>query len=110
MIHGDNMDIIVCTKDDLDIVAIVGRLDSETSSKLEDWANEFIDSPKNNIIMDFNQLDYISSAGLRVIFNMSKVMKKFSYKFSICNAQDHVREVFEISGFTMIFNIEDSCI
>ena len=102
------MDIVVSTKDDLDIVAIVGRLDSETSSKLEDWANVFIDSPKNNIIMDFTQLDYISSAGLRVVFNMSKVMKKFSYKFSICNAQDHVREVFEISGFDSFIPLYNS--
>lgn len=106
------MDISVSTKDDLDIITIIGRLDSETSDKLEDWASEFIDSPKNNIIMDFAQLDYISSAGLRVIFNMSKVMKKYSFKFSICNAQDHVREVFEISGFDSFIplynSIEDS--
>lgn len=93
------MNISVCTKDNLNIVTIVGRLDSETSSNLEEWAEEFIDSQKSNIIMDFAQLDYISSAGLRVILNMSKAMKKYSLKFSICNTQDHVREVFEISGF-----------
>ncbi len=107
------MDITVSNKDDSKIVIIVGRLDSITSSKLEDWANEHIDSPQNDIIMDFSQLEYISSAGLRVIFNISKVMKKSSYKFSICNAQDHVREVFEISGFDSfipVYKSIDECL
>ncbi len=107
------MDISVRTKDDSDIVTVIGRLDSVTSSILEDWADKFIDSPQNNIIMDFSGLDYISSAGLRVIFNMSKVMKSHSCKFSICNAQDHVREVFEISGFDLfipLYRSIDECL
>ncbi len=102
------MNISVYTKDDSDIVAIVGRLDSITSSTLEEWGKDFIESPKNNIIMDFSQLDYISSAGLRVILNISKIMRNHPYTFSICNAQDHVREIFEISGFDSIIPLYKS--
>lgn len=102
------MDITVMHKGESDIIKIIGRLDSTTSAKLESWASDFMHSPNNHIIMDFSQLDYISSAGLRVIFNMSKIIKNFPYKFSICHAQDHVREVFEISGFDSFIPLYES--
>ncbi len=107
------MDISIASKDNSSVVTITGRLDSITSSGLEEWASEYTTSPEGDIIMDFSQLEYISSAGLRVILNISKVMRKHSYKFSICSAQDHVREVFEISGFDTIIplynSIEECC-
>ncbi len=102
------MDISVGTKDNFKIIGITGRLDSITSSKLEGWVDEFLSSIEGNIIMDFSQLEYISSAGLRVILNISKKMKPHPYNFSICNAQDHVREVFEISGFDSIIPLYKS--
>ena len=93
------MDVIVSNKNNAMIVAIEGRLDTAGSSELEDWTGKTIDPPRCEVIMDFSHLEYISSAGLRVMLNISKLMKKHSYKFSICSAQDHIREVFEISGF-----------
>ena len=93
------MNITVSQKDDLMIVAVTGRLDSRGSSELEEWINETLIPPERDVTMDFSQLDYISSAGLRSILNMSKLMKKHSHKFSICSAPDHIREVLEISGF-----------
>lgn len=107
------MDISIASKDKSSVVTICGRLDSITSSVLEEWASEYTASPEGDIIMNFSQLEYISSAGLRVILNISKVMRKHSYNFSICSAQDHVREVFEISGFDTIIplynSIEECC-
>lgn len=102
------MDISIDNIDSSIIISITGRLDSVTSPKLEEWSDEFLESPKGDTIMDFSQLEYISSAGLRVILNISKVMKNHPYRFSICNPQDHVREVFEISGFDSIIPLYKS--
>ncbi len=96
---GMEMNITVTQQDDLMIVAVQGRLDSEGSTELENWSEKTFDPPGCDVIMDFSRLDYISSAGLRTILNLSKLMKKYSRKFSICGAQAHVKEVLEISGF-----------
>ncbi len=107
------MDISVIKKESSNVVTITGRLDSITSSVLEERVSQYTTSPEGDIIMDFSGLEYISSAGLRVLLNISKVMQKHACNFSICNAQDHVREVFEISGFDMIIpmynSIEECC-
>ncbi|MBU0944318.1 MAG: STAS domain-containing protein [Proteobacteria bacterium] len=106
------MYITVENKDGSMIVSIEGRLDSITSSKLEKWADEAITPPKHNVVMDFSQLEYISSAGMRAILNISKLINKHSYTFSICSAHDHIREIFEISGFDSFIpiyrSVEDS--
>ena len=95
----EKMDITVSQKNDVMIIAVQGRLDTEGSTELEDWSDKNLDSPECDVIMDFSRLDYISSAGLRTLLNMSKLMKNDSWKFSICSAQAHVKEVLEISGF-----------
>ncbi|WP_319548460.1 STAS domain-containing protein [Desulfogranum marinum] len=80
-------------------IDIIGRLDSGTAEDAENWISSFSIQPEKTIIINFAELDYISSAGLRVIFNFSRNLKKSGNTFAICNAQDHVREIFEISGF-----------
>ena len=93
------MNITVSQGNDLMIIAVKGRLDTAGSVELEKWSDHGFDPSKCDVTMDFSQLDYISSAGLRSMLNMSKLLKKNSFDFSICSAQDHIREVFEISGF-----------
>lgn len=95
------MNITVSQDDDLMIIVLQGRLDIAGSIELEKWADNDFDPSICNVTMDFSQLDYISSAGLRSMLNMSKLLKKNSFDFSICSAQDHIREVFEISGFDL---------
>jgi len=51
------------------------------------------------MVVDFEDLDYISSAGLRVILKTTKTLKRTEGKIILCSMQDYVREVFEISGF-----------
>ena len=102
------MNVAVSHKNNAMIVTVAGRLDSITSSELEAWAGEALDPPECNVVMDFSQLDYISSAGLRTMLNISKLINKFSHTFAICSVQDHVREVFEISGFDSFIPIYKS--
>ncbi len=96
---GREMNITVSQTNDVMIIAVQGRLDTEGSTELEDWSDNNLDPPGCDVIMDFSRLDYISSAGLRTLLNLSKLLKNNSWKFSICSAQAHVKEVLEISGF-----------
>lgn len=93
------MEITVSQQNDVMVIAVQGRLDTDGSTELEDWKDKNLDPPDCDVIMDFSRLDYISSAGLRTLLNLSKLIKKHSYTFSICSAQAHVKEVLEISGF-----------
>ncbi len=95
-------------KENLQIVSIEGRLDSLTAPELELWIRDNLASPEFDVVMDFSNLDYISSAGLRVMLNLSKAAARYSRKFSVCQAQDHIREVFEISGFDSFIPLCDS--
>jgi anti-anti-sigma factor len=95
-------------KGNLLIVAVEGRIDSVTAPELEEWIAENLAPPSSDVVLDCSHLDYISSAGLRVMLNISKTVTKASYTFSIACVQDHVREVFEISGFDSFIPIHDS--
>jgi anti-sigma B factor antagonist len=60
------------------------------------------------MIIDFKNLDYISSAGLRVILKATKALKREDGKIMLCDMQDYVKEVFEISGFDSLLPIVGS--
>lgn len=85
-------------------VAPEGRLDTVTAPELEKDLKGSLDGI-NDLVMDFSHLEYISSAGLRVLLSLFKIMsKKGSMK--IVNINDIVREVFDVTGFSDILNIE----
>ncbi len=102
------MDISVSHRGETIVVMVDGRLDSTTSAQLELWVEENLSPPDGDVVMDFSRLDYISSAGLRVMLNLSKLIAGHSRKFFVAGAQDHVREVFEISGFDSFIPLCDS--
>lgn len=76
-----------------------GRLDSNTSPEFEDKIFKAIDSGNVRLIVDCGQLDYITSAGLRVLNKSAKRLKREEGKIVLCDMEDYVREVFEIAGF-----------
>ena len=85
-------------------LSLVGRLDTVTSPQLQ----ELLDNSLNGIdelVFDFAKLDYISSAGLRVLLATNKKMVKAG-KMIIRNVNDVVQEVFDMTGFADILNIE----
>ncbi len=85
-------------------VAIAGRLDTTTAPELEATLKTAIDGI-GELILDFSDLEYISSAGLRVILGSQKVMNKQG-KMVIKNVNATIMEVFEITGFADILTIE----
>ena len=85
-------------------LALEGRLDSTTAPELETELKDFLDDA-SEIVFDMEKLDYISSAGLRVLLSAQKVMvKKGGMK--VIHANETVMEIFEITGFSDILNIE----
>lgn len=86
------------------ILKISGRLDTQTAPELEKALDEINESCKE-LILDMTELEYISSAGLRVILKAQKLMNsKGSMKLTGVN--ESVMEVFEITGFLDILTIE----
>lgn len=89
------------------IVHIAGRLDSDTSLAFEKDLEKYLKSPSQNLIINFAELDYISSAGLRVIMKTAKSFNNINSDFMICRMQDHIFEIFEMSGFDNFVTICD---
>lgn len=86
------------------ILEVLGRLDTTTAPAFEKTITENFDCDKN-LILDFKALEYVSSAGLRVLLSTQKKMSK-SNIMKIINVCESVMEVFEITGFVDILNIE----
>ena len=93
------MDIIEKRLNEIVIFKLNGNLNSNTSPALEDKIFEAIKNESKNMILDFEDLDYISSAGLRVIMKTAKNLKQSEGMIVLCSMQDYVKEVFEIAGF-----------
>ena len=86
------------------IIEIVGRLDTTTAPKLDKVINEDIAGTKN-LVLDVKGMEYISSAGLRVLLSAQKKMQKIG-SMKVKNVCEEVMEVFEMTGFADILVIE----
>ena len=85
-------------------VKVEGRLDTTTAPELEASLNESYEG-LTDLVFDFSGLEYISSAGLRVLLSAQKIMNKQG-TMKVTNANEVVNEVFEVTGFTDILTIE----
>lgn len=86
------------------VLAVSGRLDTMTAPELENVIKENMDGVEE-LVLDFKDLEYISSAGLRVVLGARKAMGDGG-KFSVRNLCPDVREIFDITGFSDIITIE----
>lgn len=86
-------------------LAIEGRIDTITSQELDEEINVELGN-FDSLIMDFSDLEYISSAGLRVLIATQKKLKADNIPFIIRNVNDTVGEIFRMSGFDKILKIE----
>lgn len=95
-------------KNNINVVKIKGRLDASTAGTLEEALNAFYEENNVKVLVNCEALDYISSAGLRVLLATAKEFKKQDGKIGLSNLNPNVKQVFEISGFTSIFPIYES--
>lgn len=84
---------------------IIGRVDTITSQTLEKEINDEMGN-FDSLVLDLTDLEYISSAGLRVLISTQKKLKNDDVPMVIKNVNDIVNEIFRMSGFDKILNIE----
>ena len=77
-------------------ISIAGSLDSNTAPDLQQSIDSELNDSVSTTILDFNELDFLSSAGLRVIFKTKKFMDNNGGKFLMVNLQPQIKKVFEI--------------
>jgi Anti-anti-sigma regulatory factor (antagonist of anti-sigma factor) len=87
------------------LLTVEGRIDTITSQELEKEINDEYGNYES-LDLDFTDLEYISSAGLRVLISTQKKLKAEGIPFVIKNVNDAVNEIFRMSGFDKILTIE----
>ncbi len=90
------------------VFQLAGRLDSGTAKDLEDTLKQRLDSGTEAILMDMDGLDYISSAGLRVVLMAAKRLRASDGRFGLSALKGEIRQVFEISGLLRILTAFDT--
>ncbi len=87
------------------VIAMPGeQLDLNTSPEAEELLVAQIEAGETKIVMDFSKTEYISSAGLRVIMKTAILLKEKDGRIALCNGNEQIYEVLEISGFLDIVN------
>lgn len=87
------------------IIEPAGRLDSANAMAFEKTVLGVLDRGDSHIVVDFSKLDYISSAGLRVLLMGAKRAQAAKGKVALCALKPNIREVFEVAGFLSIFSV-----
>lgn len=100
------MEIITIKNEGTVTLTLSGRLDTLTSGKLGEEIEKVFQDGNANLVLDFATLDYISSAGLRILLMAQKKVNALGSWMKIVNANEGVREVFDMTGFTSILTVE----
>ena len=95
---------------EVQVIRLIGRLDSANSPELERALRELLDAGCTRQLLDFSALDYISSAGLRVVLLAAKALRgtRPAGRLALAGVRGMVREVFEMSGFLALFPVADT--
>jgi anti-sigma B factor antagonist len=87
------------------VIRVSGRLDSATAPRFEERLMAAISDGEKHIAVNFESLEYISSAGLRVLLKAARELKKAGGGLALCCMRDYIREVFDLSGFVSIIPV-----
>lgn len=90
------------------VIAVEGRLDAVSAPAFDTELDTLLEAGEKTLVLDFQNLEYISSAGLRSILAVTKRLRGLEGRIALCSLKDIVREVFQISGFNKIIPIFDS--
>ncbi len=91
------------------IVYLKGKLDALTCSAVETELSTLLEAGRLKLVLDFGELTYISSAGLRILLKTAKQVKALSGELILCSMKDFIKEVFDVSGFSGIMTITENC-
>jgi anti-anti-sigma factor len=87
------------------VVGFEGKLDTNTCPDAEMLMKKTLDDGAKKILVDFSKLDFVSSAGLRVLLSTAKRLESSGGELRICGLNETVGEIFEISGFDTILSV-----
>jgi len=99
------MNITVSDQDDIKIINLEGDLDTGTSPEAQEALAGILEQGAAKLVLDMQKLNYISSAGLRVLLVTAKQCGAAGGELRICGLNEMAREVFDISGFSSILNV-----
>lgn len=100
------MDISTQNQEDRTTISLSGRLDTVTSTQLAQELDQVFGGSPVNLEFDLKQLEYVSSAGLRVILTAQKKVNTLGIQMKLTGVNESVREVFDITGFSSILTID----
>lgn len=104
----DTIDIKDEKKRDILIIRLNGRLDAITSGEAEKKVLDFIDKGDKKLLLDFLKVDYISSAGMRMLLSVAKKLRSVSGKLVLCSINTRVMDVLKMSGFDHVMDLQNS--
>lgn len=94
-----------------DLIKAVGRINSQTAPQLEDAFEALQDKGRHHFVFDMSQVDFISSAGLRVMIHVQKTCKENKQgELILANVPARVRETLDLAGFVPLFKIYDTVV
>lgn len=93
---------------DVDVLAVSGRIDATTSPDFEARLLEVASAAEAGVVLDFNQVDYVSSAGLRVLLVGVRALGGSPQMLVVARPSDNVKEVITLTGFQKLLTICDS--
>jgi anti-anti-sigma factor len=102
------MNIAHQEKDGIICFQIEGRLDAESAPEAETTVKSVLKQGNRRLLFDLSKMDYISSAGLRVILMAVKELRNKQGKVVLCGLTPYVKEIFDVSNFSSIIPITDS--
>jgi len=89
-------------------IAIKGRLDADSSPEAEKVVKKALEGQVTRVLFNLGALEYLSSAGLRVLLSAAKEIRRREGKIVLCSLNEFVKEIFEVSGFQSLIPITDS--
>ena len=95
-------------RDGILIAMLIGHIDSSNADRFQRIVESGIDSEDQALILDFERVFFISSAGLRISLIISRKFNELGKKFGVCTLSDPIRNVLAISGFDQIIPIYES--
>jgi anti-anti-sigma factor len=90
------------------VAAVSGRVDSANAKEFEEELSAIIDKGSTGLVVDCGELNYISSAGLRVFLIAIRKTSAAGGGLALCRVPDHIQEVLEISGFSRLAKVFDT--
>lgn len=93
---------------DMTIVDVRGRIDSNSARALGDKLSSLVEAGQTRLVIDLKLVDYISSAGFRVLLVTSRLVEDAQGKLALCNLAPDVQKLFDLAAFTDLFEIFSS--